>query len=216
MKLLKPFIMAAVTLLVVWTAWSVQGSDLVPQPQLPKETLLTKAFTQPILGFGPGYNAALPGVNPLLHPFLMVMKETAQPVLPPAYPQASRAYTFRDAGGDLLTRRSSFYGYFWDASGRIKNSSDKNGFADLAHTFGPATPHFYLGHDNTKDNDEWRVGDDKNTRMMYGVSIDYKVANVFYVIPVFTYYDWGKQLNVTSKSDISREWIGGLQLRLVF
>jgi hypothetical protein len=49
---------------------------------------------------------------------------------------------------------------------------------------------------------------------MYGASIDYKVTNTFYVIPVFTHYDWGKQLG--SKTDTNQEWMGGLQFRFVF
>jgi hypothetical protein len=218
MKRSKPFILVSVALLVVWTAWSVQGSDKVPLAWLPGETLFSKAFTQPLSGFGPGYNGALPGGNALLQAFLKgTMKETTQQALPPVNPPASVwTYKIKDGGGSLLTRQSAFYGYFWDTSGRIKNTGDKNGFADLAYTLGPATPHIYLGHDNTKDNVEWRIGDDNATRMMYGVSIDYKVANTFYVIPVFTFYDWGKQLNVDSKYDINKEWISGLQLRIVF
>jgi hypothetical protein len=52
--------------------------------------------------------------------------------------------------------------------------------------------------------------------MMFGASIDYKVADTFYLIPIFTFYDWDKQLNIASKPDINQEWIGGLQLRFVF
>ncbi|MGC1401631.1 MAG: hypothetical protein WA974_01760 [Thermodesulfobacteriota bacterium] len=218
MKSSKPFIMISVVVLVVWTAWSVQGSELVSQTWFPEKSPFSHAFSQPSPVLGRDYNAALPGVNALLQPFFkMTMEETAQQGLPPVYPPASVwAYNIKDGGGGLFSLQRSFYGYFWDTSGRIKNTNGTHGFADLAHTFGPATPHIYLGHENAKNNNEWKVGDDDITRMMYGVSIDYKVTDVFYVIPVFTYYDWSNQLEVATKPDTNKEWIGGLQVRFIF
>ena len=204
--------------LVVWTAWGVQGSELVPRTWLPEKSPFSHAFSQPSPVLGPDYNAALTGVNVLLHPLLKItMEETAQQVLPPVYPPTSVwTYNIKDGGGGLFTLQKSFYGYFWDTSGRIKNTTGTHGLADLAHTFGPATPHIYLGRENAKNNNDWKVGDDDITRMMYGASIDYKVTDAFYVIPVFTYYDWSKQPEVATKSDINKEWIGGLQFRFVF
>ncbi len=218
MKSSKPFIMISVVVLVVWTAWSVQGSELVSQTWFSEKSPFPHSFCQPFSVFGPDYNAAPPGVNALLQPFFkMTMEETAQQGLPPVDPPASVwAYNIKDGGGGLFSLRRSFYGYFWDTSGRIKNTNGTHGFADLAHTFGPATPHIYLGHENAKNNNEWKVGDDDITRMMYGVSIDYKVTDVFYVIPVFTYYDWSNQLEVASKPDTNKDWIGGLQVRFIF
>lgn len=218
MKLSKVFIAISIAVLVVWTAWSVQGSELVPQTGLPEKSPFSHVFSRPSPVLGPDYNAALPGVTALLHPFLKVtMEETAQQGLPPVYPPTNVwAYNIKDGGGGLFTLQKSFHGYFWDTSGRIKNTTGTHGFADLAHTFGPATPHIYLGHENAKNNNEWKVGDDDITRMMYGASIDYKVTDAFNVIPVFTYYDWSKQSGVASKPDINKEWIGGLQFRFIF
>ncbi len=218
MKSSKPFIMISVLVLVVWTAWSVQGSELVSQTWFPEKSPFPHAFYQPSSACGPDYNAVLPGVNALLHPFFkMTMEETAQQGLPPVYPPATVwAYNSKDGGGGLFSLQRSFYGYFWDTSGRIKNTAGTHGFVDLAHTFGPATPHIYLGHENAKNNNEWKVGDDDITRMMYGASIDYRVTDAFYVIPVFTYYDWSNQLEVASKLDTNKEWIGGLQVRFIF
>jgi hypothetical protein len=218
MKSSKPFIMISLAVLVVSTAWSVQGSELVSQTWLPEKSPFFNVFSQPSPVLGPDYNAALPGVNSLLHPFFKItMEETAQQALPPAYPPISvGAYNIKDGGDRPLTIQRSFYGYFWDTSGRIKDATGKHEIADLAHTFGPATPHIYLGHENAKNNYDWKVGDDDITRMMYGVSIDYKVTDAFSVIPVFTYYDWSKQSEVASKPGINKEWIGGLQFRFIF
>ena len=79
---------------------------------------------------------------------------------------------------------------------QVKNTRYSNGFVDLAYTFGPATPHIYFGYDNAKNSDEWKVGDDNNTRLMYGASINYMITHNFFVIPEFTYYDYGKQPGV--------------------
>jgi hypothetical protein len=57
---------------------------LFEQTWLPGDDLFDQfAFKTPLPIFGPGYNAALPRVNALLHPFLKVtMKEIDQVVLP--------------------------------------------------------------------------------------------------------------------------------------
>ena len=116
---------------------------------------------------------------------------------------------------------SSFANY-QRVNGKVKNSTALNGFVDLAYTFGPATPHLYFGYENAKNDDVYGKtgGDDNNTRLMYGASINYLVANNFYIIPEFTYYDWGKQVGVAGAAnlgkDIGKEWIGGVQFRFVF
>ena len=214
----KPFIMISMAVLVILNAWSVRGSQLVPQTGLPGKSPFSHAYSQPSPVFGPDYNTALPGVNALLHPLLKItMEEAAQQGFPPVYPPASVwAYNIKDGGGGLFSLQKSFHGYFWDTSGRIKNTSGTHGFVDLAHSFGPATPHLYFGHENAKNNNEWKVGDDDITRMMYGASIDYKVTDAFYVIPVVTYYDWSNQLEGASNPVINKEWIGGLQFRFIF
>ncbi len=218
MKLMKPIIVILIAVSVTWTAWNVQGSELVSQTRLPENRAFSCLLSQPSAVLGPDYNAALPGVNALLYPFLkMTPEETAQQGLPTVYPPPGiRDYNTKDGGGGLFTFQRSFHGYFWDTSGRIKNTTGTHGFADLAHTFGPATPHLFLGRENTQNNNEWKVGDDDITRMMYGASIDYKVTDDFYVIPVFTYYDWSNQAEVAAKPDINKEWIGGLQFRFIF
>ena len=89
----------------------------------------------------------------------------------------------------------------------------------MAYTFGPATPHLYFGYDNEKNSDIYGKlpnSDDNNTRMMYGASINYMIAPQFYVIPEFTYYDYGKSPILANKPDIGKEWIGGVQFRFVF
>ena len=112
--------------------------------------------------------------------------------------------------------QSPAHHYFRDASGKIKNTTAINGFIDLAYTFGPATPHIYFGYDNAKNSDEFKVGDDNQTRMMYGASIDYMINPNFFLTPEFTSYDYGKKAGVASRPDIGKEWIGGVQFRFVF
>ena len=147
MKISKPFLMVSLALLVVWTVWSVLGSDLVPQTWLPQETFFPNAFAQE---------------RPSLSPSTSVW-----------------AYKIKSGGGGLLTLNKSFYGYFWDTSGRIKNNAVSHGLADLSYTFGPTTLHIYFGYDNAKNNNDWKIGDDDITRKMYSASIDYRVTDLF-------------------------------------
>jgi hypothetical protein len=211
--------MIFLAMLVVFNAWSVQGSLLVPETWLPERSPFSPGFFGPSPVLRPDYDSALFGGNPLFHPFLRItMEETARQMLPPMRPPTGgiKAYKLKDVGDRLIAIKNSFYGYFWDTSGRINDAAGKHGIADFARTFGPATPHIYLGHENVKNNNDWKVGDEDITRMMYGVSVDYKVTNAFYVIPVFTYYDWSNQPGVASKPGINKEWISGLQFRFIF
>ncbi len=218
MKSLKLFIMISLAFLAVFTAWNVEGGVLVPPTWLPEKSPFSDAFSQPSAILGLDYEAVLLGVSPLSHPFLkIIMEETAQQIVPTVpLPTGFKANKMKDGGDSLFAVKRSFYGYFWDTSGRINDTNGKHEIADVAYTFGRATPHIYLGHENTKNSDDWKVANEDITRMMYGVSLDYKVTNAFYVIPVFTYYDWSGQSEVSSKPGLNKEWIGGLQFRFIF
>jgi FtsP/CotA-like multicopper oxidase with cupredoxin domain len=66
-----------------------RASTLVPQVPLPGECI--PQFAVPLPVFGPGYNAALPRVDAVAHPFLAItMKETERAVLPPPPAGADR------------------------------------------------------------------------------------------------------------------------------
>jgi FtsP/CotA-like multicopper oxidase with cupredoxin domain len=93
------FFAIAVTFLALSYSAGVQASTLVPQTWLPGDSIFsTIAFTQPLPVFGPGYNATLPRVNALRHPFLKVtMKEVDQQVLPGYGPTKVWAYETADA-----------------------------------------------------------------------------------------------------------------------
>ena len=56
---------------------------------------------------------------------------------------------------------------------------------------GPITPHVYYGYDKAENTDVY-VGDKYNVRQMYGVGVNWKIADSFYIVPEFTYYDYGK------------------------
>lgn len=115
----------------------------------------------------------------------------------------------------LLDKESAFQEY-QVVNGAIKNTTGMNGYIDLSYKVGPATPHIYFGFDNAKNSDAYKVGDDNNTRMMYGASVMYKVADGFNIIPEFTFYDYGKKPNDASKPDIGKEWMGGVQFQFIF
>ena len=91
-----------------------------------------------------------------------------------------------------------------------------NGFIDLAYTFGPAVPHIYFGYDKAGNSDVWKTGEDNVVRTMVGASLYYKVAEGFYLIPEFTLYDYGKKPNDAAKTELGKEWLGGVQIRFVF
>jgi len=112
---------------------------------------------------------------------------------------------------------SSFHAYYRDpVSGRIKDTTDMNGFINLAYTVGPVTPALYFGYDNAKNSDKYKTGDDNNTRMMYGASVVYAVAPGFNIVPEFDYYDYGKTPGNPNKPDVGKEWIGGVQFQFTF
>jgi hypothetical protein len=101
------------------------------------------------------------------------------------------------------------------ANGKVKNTTGLNGFVDLAFNAGPVVPHLYVGYDKAENTDVY-VGDKYNIRMMYGASVNWKIADSFYVIPEFTYYDYGKNPTVAGNPDIGKEWLGGVQFQFVF
>jgi len=116
---------------------------------------------------------------------------------------------------------SSFHNYGRTLDGKIQNTTGMGGFINLAYTVGAATPAIYFGYDNAKNSDIYKgpTGDDNNTRMMYGGSVMVKIAESFYVVPEFTWYDYGKYpagLGAKSNTDVGKEWMGGVQFQFVF
>jgi hypothetical protein len=117
--------------------------------------------------------------------------------------------------GGPLALQSTFHGYRRDVNGAVKNTTSYNAFADLAFTAGAVTPHFYIGWDKAQ-NDDVYVGDSSNTRMMYGAAVNWKIAESFYIVPEFTYYDYGKNPLNPNNPDLGKEWLGGVQFQFVF
>ena len=70
----------------------------------------------------------------------------------------------------------------------------------------PGYPHLYVGYDKAENTDVY-VGDKYNVRMMYGASVNWKIADSFYVVPEFTYYDYGKSPTTAGNPDLGKEWI---------
>jgi len=103
-------------------------------------------------------------------------------------------------------------------NGAIKSSTGWNGFFDLAFTSGAVTPHFYMGYDKAINSDIYGLqgGDDFNQRMSIGASVSWKIADSFYLVPEFTYYNYGKNPLVKNNPDLGTEWVGGVQFQFVF
>jgi hypothetical protein len=119
------------------------------------------------------------------------------------------------AVGGPLALQSTYHGYRRSLNGNIKNTQTLSGFADFAFAAGPVTPHLYVGYDKAQ-NDDIYVGDKYNVRMMYGVGINWKIADSFYIVPEFTYYDYGKSPLVPGNPDLGKEWLTGVQFQFVF
>ncbi len=115
-----------------------------------------------------------------------------------------------------LGLQSAFHTYLRDSTGKVKNTTGLNGFIDLAYAFGPATPHLFFGYDKAENSDIWKTGDNNVVRNMYGVSVNYKVADSFFLVPEFTMYDYGKKPNDANKTDLGKEWLGGVAFLFVF
>jgi len=218
MKLFKTIILALILLPIFGIATCVQGSDQPPQAWHLSESSFSQAFIQRFFVLEPGYFANFFKENIPLPSFLKIAREeTAQQALLSVHPTTNvQTYEIKKADSDRLIRQSSWGGYFGDVSGRIGNENGKKRASDLVYSFGHTSAHFYFGYDKARNNEEWRIGVDNSTLMMFGASIDYKLAKAFYLIPTFTFYDWDKQLNIASKPYTNQEWIGGLQLRFVF
>jgi hypothetical protein len=115
----------------------------------------------------------------------------------------------------VFDKQSIYHGYGRTPNGAVKNTTGYNAFADLAFTSGPVTPHFYIGWDKAT-NDDVYVGDKYNQRWMYGVGVNWKIADSFYIVPEFTYYDWGNNPTVAKNPSLGTEWLGGVQFQFVF
>jgi len=121
---------------------------------------------------------------------------------------------FNTAQG-VLDKQSVYHGYGRTPNGAVKNTTGYNAFADLAFTSGAVTPHFYVGWDKAT-NDDVYVGDKYNQRWMYGVGVNWKIAESFYLIPEFTYYNWGNNPTAAKNPSLGTEWLGGVQFQFVF
>ncbi len=117
--------------------------------------------------------------------------------------------------GGPLSGQSIYWGYRRSTNGAIKNTTGWSGFIDLAFASGPITPHIYAGYDKAQ-NDDIYVGDKYNARQMYGAAVNWKIADSFYVVPEFTYYDWGKNPLVKGNPDLGKEWLAGVEFQFVF
>ena len=114
-----------------------------------------------------------------------------------------------------LSGQSAFHQY-QRLAGKVKNTTSLNGFVDLAFAAGPVTPHVYYGYDKAENTDVY-VGDKYNVRQMYGVGVNWKIADSFYIVPEFTYYDYGQgRQTKAGNPDLGKEWLGGVQFQFVF
>jgi len=138
--------------------------------------------------------------------------------------QAQYGINYSNASGSgtgVLQLANKYAGYQRTPNGAIKNSTGWGGFFDLAFTSGPVVPHFYMGYDKAINDDIYGRGlsagsDNFNQRYSIGASVSWKIAESFYVVPEFTYYNYGKNPQVNGNPDLGTEWIGGVQFQFVF
>jgi hypothetical protein len=120
-----------------------------------------------------------------------------------------------------LQAESVYQGYGRTPGGAIKNTTGWNAFMDLAFTSGPVTPHFYMGYDKAVNDDIYGKflssgSDNFNQRYAVGASLNWKIAESFFVVPEFTYYNYGKNPLVNGNPDLGTEWMGGVQFQFIF
>jgi hypothetical protein len=113
-----------------------------------------------------------------------------------------------------------------DPAGRIKNTTDIFGFVSLGYNIGPAYPSIYLGYDNAMNSDEWKVGNNYSTRLMYGASVFVNVVKSltpsvwpgysFGIAPEIDFYDYGSVPGVSGSPTRGKEAIFGVQFMFWF
>ena len=139
-------------------------------------------------------------------------------VLPVVVKAGAFTGTFQAGWGlnmqSILGLQSAFHSY-QRVNGAVKNTTGINGFFDLAFTAGAVTPHFYMGYDRAQNDDAY-FGDKYNDRLMAGVGVNWKITDNFYVVPEFTYYDYGKNVKLPNTPSLGKEWLGGVQFQFVF
>jgi len=121
----------------------------------------------------------------------------------------------------VLQAESVWQGYARTPNGAIKDTTGWNAFMDLAFTSGAVTPHFYMGYDKAVNDDVYGKGlssgsDNFNQRYAMGASVNWKIAESFYIVPEFTYWNYGKNPVVNGNPDLGTEWIGGVQFQFIF
>jgi hypothetical protein len=102
------------------------------------------------------------------------------------------------------------------ATGKVKNTQALNGFIDLGYTFGPVTPHLMFGFDNAKNGDAWTTGDNSNTRMWWGASLNWSITPNFMIVPEISVYDFGTRPGTAGAPNIGKDWMAGAQFVFAF
>ena len=73
------------------------------------------------------------------------------------------------------------------------------GFVDLGFAAGPVTPHLYFGYDRAKTAMPGRWATTTTPGWLTAPTFGGRFTDSFYVIPEFTYYDYGKKPNTVGK-----------------
>ena len=140
-------------------------------------------------------------------------------LLPVTFKAGAFSFVGQVAYGQNLWRftfQNAYHAPAYSATGKVQNSTGLLAFADFGFTAGAVTPHFIIGYDKAENSDRWKVGDNNNTRISYVVNVNWKVADNFFVIPEFGYYNYGKVPGVPNAPDIGNEWLGGINFQFVF
>ncbi|MEW6188449.1 MAG: hypothetical protein AB1585_22255, partial [Thermodesulfobacteriota bacterium] len=106
-----------------------------------------------------------------------------------------------------------------NVTGKIYDSTNIQGFVDLAFTFGKVTPHIFYSITHST-NDKWKVGNKYHERTSMGINAYIKLNNNFYLIPEFDRYTYGATPGwVDSKGakwEFGNDWLAGVKIRYTF
>jgi hypothetical protein len=124
------------------------------------------------------------------------------------------------AGSVSMSSDGPWTGFQRDsATGKIYNSTNLQGFLDLAYTIGPITPHVFYSITHS-ENTKWTVGNKFHERTSWGINAFIELSKNFTLIPEFATYSYGTipgSLNATGgKTEYGNDWLAGVQFRFAF
>lgn len=99
-----------------------------------------------------------------------------------------------------------------DADGDVENSTSYGGYLQVAFNVDPATITLGYGYVQS-ENDEHPLGDDTDAQQSYFINCKLPIADNFFVVPEFSYYD---HMDDPAGEEEADAWYAGLLWRMDF